>query len=44
MARGEDFSILLLEGQRDLHWLRAWMFMEMCGFQAGEIPETEDDD
>jgi hypothetical protein len=25
-------------------WLRAWMFMEMCGFQAGEVPETEDDD
>mgnify|MGYP001215449644 FL=1 len=26
------------------NWLRAWMFMEMCGFQAGEVPETENDD
>ena len=27
------------------NWLRARMFMEMmCGFQAGEISETEDDD
>lgn len=26
------------------NWLRAWMFMEICGFQAGEIPETEGDD
>ncbi len=23
------------------NWLRAWMFMEMCGFQAGEAPKTE---
>lgn len=26
------------------NWLRAWRFMEMCGFQAGEVPEAKDDD
>ena len=45
-ASGVDYQedVSKLKVNEISNWLRAWMFMEMCGFQAGEIPETEDDD
>lgn len=38
---GEDISILKIN---EIHnWLRAWMFMEGCGFKAGETLDDEAD-
>ncbi|MFA5989410.1 MAG: hypothetical protein WC803_07380 [Sphingomonas sp.] len=39
---GEDVSTLKLN--EITNWMRAWMFMEACGFAAGEMVELDDAD
>ena len=39
---GEDLSMLKVNELTN--WMRAWMFMEGCGFAAGELLDEEDDD
>lgn len=38
----EDVSKLKIE--EISNWMRAWMFMEMCGFQAGEADDVGNED
>lgn len=39
---GEDVSMLKINELTN--WMRAWMFMEGCGFAAGELLDEEGDD
>lgn len=39
---GEDVSMLKIN--EITNWMRAWRFMEGCGFAAGEFLDEEDDD
>lgn len=40
---GDGDDVSLLKVNEITNWMRAWMFMEGCGFVSGEPPEDEDE-
>lgn len=43
-AAGSDEDASTLKVEEVNNWMRAWMFMEMCGFAAGEAEDLDDDE
>ncbi|GMV30031.1 MAG: hypothetical protein AMXMBFR59_21560 [Rhodanobacteraceae bacterium] len=44
VAAGDDEDVSKIKAIEVNNWLRAWMFMEMCGFQRGDDGNTPDDE